>query len=448
MKLNDRVLAALKDVGYIKLTPIQEQSIPVAITGQDVLGLAQTGTGKTLAFILPTLEKIKKEDLGYIKALIIVPTRELAEQICQVTRQITKKTRIRSTTIYGGVSKNPQIKALLKSEIVIACPGRLMDHMSDGNINLSHVNTVVLDEADTMCDMGFLPDIKRILAGLTQQRQTMFFAATMPNEIRVLANDILNKPNLVQIGELAPALTVSHSIYPITAVLKKRILLEILRYVATGRVLVFTRTKHKANWLSNYLSKAKYRVAQLQGDMSQNRRQRSIDGFRKGKYDILVATDVASRGIDVADISHVINFDMPNSIDAYIHRIGRTGRAEQIGEALTLTLPEDEFLIGKIEAILGSPIERKHFQNFNYGDFNPLKKSSKTKQSPQLHSKHKTHSARKFKRAKLNRASNLNQGGNSRKLQSNPRNSASKPYNTRRGRSHTTQSTDNLAGTY
>ncbi|SVB80475.1 uncharacterized protein METZ01_LOCUS233329, partial [marine metagenome] len=232
---------------------------------------------------------------------------------------------------------------------VIACPGRLLDHISDRKINLSKVNMLVLDEADTMCDMGFLPDIEKILKHIpSRDRQNIFFAATMPKEIRILASNILNNPATIQIDKIAPVKTVSHSIYPVIESFKKRLIVDLLNCTATGRVLIFARTKHKAHWLSKHLSKFKYRVAELQGNMSQNRRQQAIDGFRKGKYDILVATDVAARGIDVSEISHVINFDMPNSVDTYIHRIGRTGRAENIGEAITFTLPEDEFLVRKI----------------------------------------------------------------------------------------------------
>ena len=239
------------------------------------------------------------------------------------------------------------------------------------NIDLSGVEILVLDEADTMCDMGFLPDIRRILRRLPKRRQTMFFAATMPDEIRVLSRDILDDPITVQIGMIAPAKTVSHALYPVTDALKKRLLLHMLQQTATGRGLIFTRTKHRARRLAGDLEQVDYRVAALQGNMPQKRRQQAIDGFRDGKYDVLVATDVASRGIDVTEVSHVINFDMPNTVDAYIHRIGRTGRAENTGEALTLTLHEDAALVRKIEDVLGGRIERRRMEDFDYGHFTP-----------------------------------------------------------------------------
>jgi len=368
MDLNQRVLAGIKAAGYIKPTPIQEQTIPVALKGRDVLGLAQTGTGKTAGFMLPILQRLITGPLGSVRALIVAPTRELAEQIRQVAVELGKNTKIRSVAIYGGVSKGSQAKALNRGvEIVVACPGRLLDHVSDGSIDLSRVEMLVLDEADTLCDMGFLPEIRRILTHLPKQRQTLFFAATMPDEIRVLANDILDDPTAVQIGIIAPAKTVSHVLYPVTAALKKRLLLHILQQTPTGRVLIFTRTKNGARWLAADLENAKYRVAALQSNLSQNRRLQAINGFRDGKYDILVATDLASRGIHVSEVSHVINFDMPDTVDAYIHRIGRTGRVERSGEAFTLALPEDDALVRKIEAVLGAQIERRRLLDFDYG---------------------------------------------------------------------------------
>jgi len=370
MNLNQRVLAGVKAAGYIKPTPIQEQAIPVALKGRDVLGLAQTGTGKTAGFMLPILQRLITGPLGPVRALIVAPTRELAVQIRQTAVDLGKNTKIRSVAIYGGVSKGSQVKALNRgAEIVVACPGRLLDHVSDGSIDLSRVEVLVLDEADTLCDMGFLPEIYRILTHLPKQRQTLFFAATMPDEIRVLANDILDDPTAVQIGIIEPAKTVSHALYPVTYALKNRLLLHILQQTATGRVLIFTRTKKRNRWLAGDLENAKYRVAALQSNLSQNRRLQAINGFRDGKYDILVATDLASRGIHVSEVSHVINFDMPNTVDAYIHRIGRTGRVERSGEAFTFALPADEVLVRKIEAVLGARIERRRLPDFDYGSF-------------------------------------------------------------------------------
>ncbi len=268
---------------------------------------------------------------------MLAPTRELAEQIHQTSVALGKHTKARSVSIYGGVGKGPQLAALRRgTEIVIACPGRLLDHINEGAIDLSHVEMLVLDEADRMCDMGFLPDIRRILKQLPRQRQTLFFSATMPTEIRELADSILDHPHTVQVDMIAPAKTVSHALYPVPQGDKKQLLLGMLKQMPSERVLVFTRTKHRAKRLAQDLETQGYRAAALQGNMAQNRRQQAIDGFRNGRYDILVATDIAARGIDVSQISHVINFDMPDTVDAYTHRIGRTGRAQLSGEAYTL----------------------------------------------------------------------------------------------------------------
>jgi ATP-dependent RNA helicase RhlE len=370
--LDGRLNAGIRDVGYETPTPIQQQAIPPILEGRDVMGLAQTGTGKTAAFALPILQRLTRGPLRRVRALIVAPTRELAEQTHQNNIAFGKYTKVRSTAIYGGVGKGAQLEALKRgAEIVVACPGRLLDLAGEGHIDLSQVEVLVLDEADRMCDMGFLPDIKRILKLLPQQKQTLFFSATMPPEIRELSASILNDPVTVQIGMIAPAKTVSHALYPVTDKMRKALLLSMLRQTATGRVLIFTRTKHRARSLARDLEKKGYNAAALQGNMSQNKRQQAINGFRSGKYDILVATDVASRGIDVVEISHVINFDMPDTVDAYTHRIGRTGRAEESGEAFTLATPEDADQVKAIEKLLGRSIERRRLPDFNYGDFRP-----------------------------------------------------------------------------
>jgi ATP-dependent RNA helicase RhlE len=363
-----RLDAGIQAMGYKTPTPIQQRAIPVVLQGRDILGLAQTGTGKTAAFVLPILQRLTRGPLRRVRVLIVAPTRELAEQIHQETRRLAQKTRVRSTTVYGGVSKQRQVEALRRGcEIVVACPGRLLDLHGDRSIDLSQVEVLVLDEADRMCDMGFLPDIRRILRLLPRQRQTLFFSATMPKEIRELADTILDDPETVQVDEIAPAKTVSHALYPVAQGLKKNLLLTTLERTATGRVLVFVRTKHRARSLARDLEKTGYRASALQGNMSQNARQRAIDGFRGGRYDILVATDVASRGIDVSDISHVINYDMPDTVDAYTHRIGRTGRAHKSGEAFTFMGHEDEGLVRQIEKAIGTRIERRRVEGFDYG---------------------------------------------------------------------------------
>ncbi len=382
--LDPRILAGIKASGFVTPTPIQQQAIPTVLEGRDVLGLAQTGTGKTAAFMLPILERLTRGRLGVVRALIIAPTRELAEQIHQTAVSLGRKTKIRSLAIYGGVAKGPQVAALRRgAEIVVACPGRLLDHMGDRTIDLSNLEVLVLDEADRMCDMGFLPDIRRILNQIPQQRQTLFFSATMPDEIRTLADGILRAPVTVQVDLIAPAKTVSHALYPVPEGLKSRLLLAQLEKVATGRVLIFTRTKHRARNLASDLGKRGYRVVALQGNMAQNQRQRAIDGFRKGHFDILVATDIAARGIDVADISHVINYDMPDTADAYIHRSGRTGRAELTGEAFTLAVPADEKTIREIERALGKQLERRRLPDFDYGAFVPERPPASYPSTPQ-----------------------------------------------------------------
>lgn len=380
--LDPRIEKGIIRAGYKSPTPIQAKAIPAILQHRDVLGLAQTGTGKTAAFILPILEHLLKTRKKRVRALILAPTRELAEQIYEASVELGSATDIKSMSMYGGVGKNPQLSALKKgAEIVVACPGRLLDHIGEGDIDLSGTEILVLDEADRMCDMGFLPDIKRILQHLPEKRQTLFFSATMPREIRKLADSILNNPETIQIGMTAPVETVSHALFPVPGELKKPLLFALLERTATGRVLIFTRTKHKAKNIAKLLLKKKYRVSALQGDMSQNRRQDSIKGFRSGKYDILVATDIAARGIDVSEISHVINYDMPDTVDAYTHRIGRTGRAHRTGDAFTLAVKEDEPMLRNIEKVLKKPIARRRLDEFDYGNFRPEAMFSRRKRA-------------------------------------------------------------------
>jgi len=376
-----RIQAGITGVGFTDPTPIQKEAIPVVMKGGDVLGLAQTGTGKTAAFLLPILERLTRGPLRRVRALVLAPTRELAEQIHQAAIALSVNMKVRSVAIYGGVGKGPQISALRHgSEIVIACPGRLLDLMGDGHVDLSNVEVFVLDEADRMCDMGFLPDVLRIVNRLPEQRQSLFFSATMPRDARQLANTILHNPVTVQIGMTAPVKTVSHALYPVHNQSKKKLLLELLHQTATGRVLIFTRTKYRARNLAQDLDRKGFRVAALQGNMSQNQRQQAMDGFRKGKFDLLVATDIAARGIDVTEITHVINFDMPDTVDAYTHRIGRTGRAQETGEAFTFATPDDGPMVRSIEHLLGYRINRHQLDGFEYEEFelgnSPIQKNS------------------------------------------------------------------------
>jgi len=375
--LDPRINAGIKAAGYVTPTPIQQQAIPVVLQGRDVLGLAQTGTGKTAAFMLPILQRLTKGPLRKVRVLVVAPTRELAEQIAQTSITLSQRMKLSTVTVYGGVGKTPQVNALRRgAEIVVACPGRLLDLIGEGQIDLSAVEVLVLDEADHMCDMGFLPDIRRILRHVPAKRQTLFFSATMPDDIRALAGDILTNPVTVQIGMIAPAETVSHALYPVPDGLKTKLLLTMLKQTPTERVLIFTRTKRRARSLAETLEKSGYRVSALQGNMAQNRRQEAINGFRNGEYDILVATDIAARGIDVASVSHVINYDMPDTVDAYTHRIGRTGRAQLTGEAFTFAEHDDEPMVRAIERVLGSPVERRRVDGFDYNGAFPASKPS------------------------------------------------------------------------
>jgi ATP-dependent RNA helicase RhlE len=368
--LDPRIHAGIAAAGYTTPTPIQQQAIPVVLEGRDVLGLAMTGTGKTAAFMLPILQRLTKGPLHKVRVLIVAPTRELAEQIAETSKTLSQRMKLTTVTVYGGVGKTPQVNALRRgAEIVVACPGRLLDLIGEGQIDLSGVEVLVLDEADHMCDMGFLPDIRRILKHVPAKRQTLFFSATMPDEIRGLAGDILKDPVTVQVGIIAPAETVSHALYPVPDGLKTKLLLSMLQQTQIKRALIFTRTKRRARSLAETLEKNGYRVSALQGNMAQNRRQEAINGFRGGQYDILVATDIAARGIDVASVSHVINYDMPDTVDAYTHRIGRTGRAQLTGEAFTFTEQDDEPMVRAIEKVLGNPVERRRLAGFDYAGY-------------------------------------------------------------------------------
>ncbi|WP_148896466.1 DEAD/DEAH box helicase [Geothermobacter ehrlichii] len=363
-----KVAAGIEAAQFVTPTAIQNEAIPQVLAGRDVLGLAQTGTGKTAAFGLPILHRLMSGPRGRVRALIIAPTRELAEQIHDAISTLGARTGLRSVTIYGGVNINPQIGRLKAgAEIVVACPGRLLDHIGQGTIDLSKLEVLVLDEADQMFDMGFFPDIRRILKALPARRQTLLFSATMPDAIRGLAHEVLQNPVTVQVANSAPPGTVSHALYPVGQKRKTALLLALLSQSQTGAVLVFTRTKHRARRLGQQLEKAGYRAASLQGNLSQNRRREALDGFRSGRYQILVATDIAARGIDVSQVSHVINYDIPATPEAYVHRIGRTGRAARSGDAFTLVSSEDAAQIRAIEKVLKTRLERRTLVGFDYG---------------------------------------------------------------------------------
>ena len=365
--LHPSIMAGVRALGYTIPTPIQLKAIPPIMQGRDIIGLAQTGTGKTAAFVLPILNRLRAGQGGYVRALIISPTRELSEQTCEFFNKLGVNTGLASVAVYGGVNMAQQTRDIKNgADIVVACPGRLLDHLWKGTISLSGLEILVIDEADRMFDMGFLPDIRNILACIMNKRQTLLFTATMPENIRRLAREILHDPVTIQIDRALPAKTVSHALYPVEQHLKTALLKEILRKTRTESVLVFTRTKHRAERVAQQLVQAGYRVTSLQGDLPQNRRQAALEGFRKGTIKILVATDIASRGIDVLRISHVINYDMPGSTDDYIHRIGRTGRVEKNGDALTFVTRADEEKINDLERLLAKPLERLILEGFDY----------------------------------------------------------------------------------
>jgi ATP-dependent RNA helicase RhlE len=362
-----QVAAGVTALGYVTPTPIQAQAIPHVLAGRDVMGLAQTGTGKTAAFALPILQRLINGPRGRVRALVIAPTRELAEQIHGSFRELGRETGLKSAAIYGGVGMTPQVDRLRHGvEIVVACPGRLLDHIQQQTIQLGALDVLVLDEADHMFDMGFLPTIRRILKHLPSERQTLMFSATMPPDIRKLAHEVLRAPTTVEVANTEAADTVTHALYPVAPHLKTALLKAMLAHTDTESVLIFTRTKHRAKRIGQQLAQAGHKATSIQGNLSQNRRQEAMDGFRSGKYQIMVATDIAARGIDISQVSHVINYDIPDTPEAYTHRIGRTGRAARTGDAFTFVTREDSDQVRMIERKLGMPIERKQLEGFDY----------------------------------------------------------------------------------
>ena len=354
--LNRGIAAA----GFVEPRPIQTQTIPATLDGRDVLGLAQTGTGKTAAFALPILERLLAKPGSGPRILILVPTRELATQIATEIRLLAGFTQIKVATVFGGVSAQPQRAALrMRPEILVACPGRLLDLIEQGAARLDRVETLVLDEADHMFDIGFLPDVRRIISMLPKRRQNLLFAATMPKEVRGLADQLLRDPHVAELKHSTPAPTIEHALYSTEDTLKLRLLQRLLTDDQVTSVIVFTRTKRRASRLAQQLSRSGRRAVALQGNMSQNQRDRAMSGFRKRQFDILVATDIAARGIDVERVSHVVNFDMPGTPDAYTHRIGRTGRAEREGKAYTFVTAADDALVRAVESRIGSRISRR-----------------------------------------------------------------------------------------
>ncbi|MCI4324565.1 MAG: DEAD/DEAH box helicase [Thermoplasmata archaeon] len=368
LPLHPTIRAGVRELGYTEPTPIQSRTIPDAVLGRDLIGTAQTGTGKTAAFLLPILERLLDHPNGRILALVLTPTRELALQANEFLDKLGRHTRLHGAAVYGGVGMGEQERALRGgAEIVVATPGRLLDHMSRGYVNFTNLEILVLDEADRMLDMGFLPDVRRILSRLPRRRQTMLFSATMPPEVVRLARDFLTEPKTVQVDPTAAAAVgVSHLALPVPTHLKTDLLVELLADQTMTSVLVFTRTKHRADRVARQLSLRGVGATVIHGDRSQAQRVKALEGFRTGHNRVLVATDIAARGIDVEGVSHVVNYDVPSEPDVYIHRVGRTARAQRLGDAFSLVGREEEDDLHRIEQRLGVEIRRAQVPGFDY----------------------------------------------------------------------------------
>ena len=368
LPLHAKLQRGVREIGYRVPTPIQKGTIPHAVSGRDIVGTAQTGTGKTAAFLLPVLERLLEEPKGRILALILTPTRELALQADAFLRKLAGHTHLRGAPVYGGVGMADQERALRGgAEIIIATPGRLLDHMSRGYVDFRPLRILVLDEADRMLDMGFLPDVRRILDRLPRERQTMLFSATMPPEVVSLSRQFLRDPKLVQVEErTVAAVGVSHLALPVPSHLKTELLLNLLQDETMTSVLVFARTKHRADNLGRQLERRGLRAGVIHGNRSQSQRVRALEAFRTGEFRVLVATDIAARGVDVKDVSHVVNFDVPHEPETYVHRVGRTARAQQRGDAFTFFAPEEEADLNRIEKLIGMRIPRTRIPSFNY----------------------------------------------------------------------------------
>jgi ATP-dependent RNA helicase RhlE len=361
--LDPRLLKGVKRMGFGVPTPIQLATIPVALTGQDVLGSAETGTGKTAAFVLPLLHRMLAAGTRphKVRALILVPTRELALQVAEHTRVLGGQTDLRSVAIYGGVPLGPQEKELRRGvDVVIATPGRLLDHVERRNITFTALETLILDEADRMLDVGFLPDLRRIARLLPTERQTMLFSATLLQSIVSLASEMTRRPIRIQVEKTSAPIAITQVLYPVAETQKTELLQTLLREPEMQSVLVFTRTKHRADRIVKMLHGADIRASVIHSNRSQSQRVAALESFRRGHARVLVATDIAARGLDVEGVSHVVNYDMPMQSEDYVHRIGRTGRAEAAGCALTLVTSSDEEMVRKIEGLLKLKIERRH----------------------------------------------------------------------------------------
>jgi ATP-dependent RNA helicase RhlE len=366
--LHADLLRGVKELGFTRPTPIQEQAIPPAAEGKDILACAMTGSGKTAAFLLPILHRLIGKPRGTTRVLILTPTRELAAQIHQHLEQLAVHTPVTGAAVFGGVGMGPQEHALRSGvDVVVATPGRLLDHLRHPYARLSRLDVLVLDEADRMLDMGFLPDIRRILGQIPKKRQTLFFSATMPREIVELSREMLHDPVRIDLErKSAPAVGITQAVYPVARELKSALLVELLKRDIVAEAIVFTRTKHRANRLAEYLERHGLSTARIHGNRSQSQRTLALAGFKEGKHRVLVATDIVARGIDVEELSHVINFDVPADPDSYIHRVGRTARAEATGDAFTFVSPDEDRELQDIERALGKRLPRVTLPEFDY----------------------------------------------------------------------------------
>ena len=378
LELDDSILKALKEKGYDTPTPVQQKSIPIVLQQKDLLGVAQTGTGKTAAFAIPIIQLLARSNKRGIKGLIVTPTRELAIQIEDNIAFYAKYMNVKHTVIFGGVKQHEQVRKLKKGvDILVATPGRLLDLMDQGYISLNMIDIFVLDEADRMLDMGFINDIKKLLKVLPKKRQSLFFSATMPGNIQKLSREILHKPQKVEVTpESTTAETVQQVVYFTNRTDKRKLLLHLLKNQELDQVLIFERTKRGADRLSRDLSKKNIRAVAIHGDKAQNQRQRALNDFKKGKLRVLVATDIAARGIDIDKLNYVVNFDVPNIPETYVHRIGRVGRAGETGIAISLCEPEENVFFSDIEKLIKRKVDRAVENPFPQTD-KPMTKAEK-----------------------------------------------------------------------
>ena len=439
LKLHPTLLKGVDALGFTQPTPIQIEAIPHALDGRDLLACAATGSGKTAAFLLPILHDLVDRPRGTTRALVIAPTRELALQIVEDMQDLARFSGVTAAAVYGGVGMGPQEKAFRKgADVIVATPGRLLDHFQYDYARLAGLEFLVLDEADRMLDMGFLPDIRRVLKHVPKPKQVLFFSATMPPEIEKLTHEILDRPVKVALQrKAAPAAGVTQAAYPVPQKLKSELLLELLSGGSMDEALVFTRTKHRANRLAKFLDKHDIPAERIHGNRSQAQRTKALAGFKRGDFRVLVATDIAARGIDVEALGHVVNFDVPNVPEDYIHRVGRTARAEMTGEAYTLVSPEEEQDFGRIERAVGTRIERVRLEGFDYdrtGDALEVPRAERIRAIQEKRREDRARAAAKAERKKVNQEASGRNGGTGSQSGRNGGTGSSSGRRRRRGR--------------